>query len=216
MTTNIIDEFVEYLSGRHFNAGNLLSKLSAAGRRSGEKTCETFGKSGDLSRTTLPPRSRRFTARAPPQLIAATPLTANFAPLPARDAGTPYQHADGSAAGGRDPNDVAAARRRDRPRFAGRIEIGSRGPRDRDRGGSARRRSLRADAERRAPPTTSIESLAISQRAPVVRRERSGRARDGTARNRHPHRAVPHRLVCAARRRLAARSADAAGVLPRH
>ena len=115
MTTNIIDEFVEYLSSRHFNAGNLLSKLGASGRRSGEKTLRDLWEVSDLSANDFATEVASFYSlpRATlPQLIAATPLTAKFSRRFLRETLVfPYQHADGKP---RlvlaDPNDVAAAR----------------------------------------------------------------------------------------------------------
>src|ERR1044072_2334547 len=115
MTTNIIDEFVEYLSSRHFNAGNLLSKLNASGRRGGEKTLRDLWEVSDLSANDFASEVAAFYSlpRATlPQLIAATPLTAKFSRRFLRETLVfPYQHADGKP---RlvlaDPNDVAAAR----------------------------------------------------------------------------------------------------------
>src|ERR1044072_1048237 len=115
MTTNIIDEFVEYLSSRHFNAGNLLSKLNASGRRGGEKTLRDLWEVSDLSANDFASEVAAF-YRLPratlPQLIAATPLTAKFSRRFLRETLVfPYQHADGKP---RlvlaDPNDVAAPR----------------------------------------------------------------------------------------------------------
>ena len=115
MTTNIIDEFVEYLSSRHFNAGNLLSKLSAAGRRGGEKTLRDLWEVSDLSANDFATEVATFYAlprTTLPQLIAATPLTAKFSRRFLRETLVfPYQHADGKPRlVVADPNDVAAAR----------------------------------------------------------------------------------------------------------
>ena len=81
MTTNIIDEFVEYLSSRHFNASNLLSKLSASGRRNGEKTLRDLWEVSDLSANDFATEVASFYSlprTTLPQLIAATALTAKF------------------------------------------------------------------------------------------------------------------------------------------
>ncbi len=115
MTTNIIDEFVEYLSTRHFNAGSLLSKLDASGRRSGEKTLRDLWEVSDLSANDFANEVSTFFAlpRATlPQLIDATPLTAKFSRRFLRETLVfPYQHADGKPRlVVADPNDVAAAR----------------------------------------------------------------------------------------------------------
>jgi len=115
MTTNIIDEFVEYLSSRHFNAGNLLSKLSASGRRNGEKTLRDLWEVSDLSANDFATEVASFYAlprTTLPQLIAATALTAKFSRRFLRETLVfPYQHADGKPRlVVADPNDVAAAR----------------------------------------------------------------------------------------------------------
>jgi general secretion pathway protein E len=115
MTTNIIDDFVNYLSSRHFNAGNLLSKLNSAPRRGGEKTLRDLWEVSDLSANDFAAEVAAF-YRLPrmllPQLIAATPLVAKFSRRFLRETLVfPYQHADGRP---RlvlaDPNDVAALR----------------------------------------------------------------------------------------------------------
>jgi len=115
MTTNIIDEFVEYLSSRHFNAGNLLSKLSASGRRNGEKTLRDLWEVSDLSANDFATEVASFYSlprTTLPQLIAATALTAKFSRRFLRETLVfPYQHADGKPRlVVADPNDVAAAR----------------------------------------------------------------------------------------------------------
>ena len=115
MTTNIIDEFVEYLSSRHFNAGNLLSKLSASGRRTGEKTLRDLWEVSDLSANDFATEVASFYSlprTTLPQLIAATALTAKFSRRFLRETLVfPYQHADGKPRlVVADPNDVAAAR----------------------------------------------------------------------------------------------------------
>jgi general secretion pathway protein E len=115
MTTNIIDEFVEYLSSRHFNAGNLLSKLSASGRRNGEKTLRDLWEVSDLSANDFATEVASFYSlprTTLPQLIGATALTAKFSRRFLRETLVfPYQHADGKPRlVVADPNDVAAAR----------------------------------------------------------------------------------------------------------
>jgi general secretion pathway protein E len=115
MTTHIIDEFVEYLSSRHFNAGNLLSKLSASGRRGGEKTLRDLWEVSDLSANDFATEVASFYSLSRitlPQLIAATPLTGKFSRRFLRETLVfPYQHADGKPRlVVADPNDVAAAR----------------------------------------------------------------------------------------------------------
>ena len=115
MTTNIIDEFVNYLSSRHFNAGNLLSKLNSVPRRGGEKTLRDLWEVSDLSANDFAAEVATF-YRLPrmllPELIAAAPLVAKFSRRFLRETLVfPYQHADGRP---RlvlaDPNDVAALR----------------------------------------------------------------------------------------------------------
>ena len=115
MTTNIIDEFVEYLSSRHFNAGSLLSKLSASGRRTGEKTLRDLWEVSDLSANDFATEVASFYSlprTTLPQMIAATALTAKFSRRFLRETLVfPYQHADGKPRlVVADPNDVAAAR----------------------------------------------------------------------------------------------------------
>src|SRR5688500_14732061 len=115
MTTSIVDEFVNYLSSRHFNAANLLAKLNSTPRRNADKTLRDLWEASDLSANDFASEVAAF-YRLPrvtlPQLIAATPLTAKFSRRFLRETLVfPYQHADGRA---RlvlaDPNDVAAAR----------------------------------------------------------------------------------------------------------
>jgi general secretion pathway protein E len=115
MTANIIDQFVEYLSSRHFNAGSLLLKLNAAPRRSGEKTLRDLWEVSDLSANDFANEVAGFYARPRltlPQLIAAAPLAAKFSRRFLRETLVfPYQHADGRPRlVVADPNDVAAAR----------------------------------------------------------------------------------------------------------
>jgi len=115
MTASIVDEFVNYLSSRHFNAANLLAKLNSIPRRTGDKTLRDLWEASDLSANDFATEVAAF-YRLPrvtlPQLIAATPLTAKFSRRFLRETLVfPYQHADGRP---RlvlaDPNDVAAAR----------------------------------------------------------------------------------------------------------
>src|SRR6266542_1291427 len=115
MTTNAVDEFVKYLTDRHFNAASLLSKLNSAPRRTGERTLRDLWEASDLSANDFAEEVARF-HRLPrmtlPQLIAATPLVAKFSRRFLRETLVfPYQHADGRP---RlvlaDPNDAAAVR----------------------------------------------------------------------------------------------------------
>jgi general secretion pathway protein E len=115
MTTSIVDEFVNYLSSRHFNAANLLAKLNSIPRRTGDKTLRDLWEASDLSANDFASEVAAF-YRLPrvtlQQLIAAAPLTAKFSRRFLRETLVfPYQHADGRP---RlvlaDPNDVAAAR----------------------------------------------------------------------------------------------------------
>src|SRR4051812_31910997 len=115
MTPNIIDQFVEYLSSRHFVAGNLLSKLNSTGRRGGERTLRDLWEVSDLSANDFATEVASFYAMPRvtlPQLIAATPLTAKFSRRFLRETLVfPYQHADGRPRVVlADPNDIAAAR----------------------------------------------------------------------------------------------------------
>jgi general secretion pathway protein E len=115
MSANIIDEFVEYLSSRHFGAGNLLSKLNSTGRRSGEKTLRDLWEASDLSANDFASEVASFYSLPRlglPQLIAATPLVAKFSRRFLRETLVfPYQHADGRARlVMADPNDIAAVR----------------------------------------------------------------------------------------------------------
>jgi general secretion pathway protein E len=115
MSANIIDEFAEYLSKRHINAGSLLSKLHATGRRNSEKTLRDLWEVSDLSANDFASEVAGFYAlprRTLPELIAAAPLAAKFSRRFLRETLVfPYQHADGKP---RlvlaDPNDAAAVR----------------------------------------------------------------------------------------------------------
>src|SRR5712671_5571500 len=115
MTANIIDEFAEYLSTRHFNAGSLLSKLSSVPRRGGDKTLRDLWEVSDLSANDFATEVASFYALARltlPELIAATPLAAKFSRRFLRETLVfPYQHADGRPRlVVADPNDAAAVR----------------------------------------------------------------------------------------------------------
>ena len=115
MTPNIIDQFVEYLSSRHFVAGNLLSKLNSTGRRGGERTLRDLWEVSDLSANDFATEVASFYALPRltlAQLIAAAPLTAKFSRRFLRETLVfPYQHADGRPRlVVADPNDVAAVR----------------------------------------------------------------------------------------------------------
>ena len=81
MTTSVVDEFVKYLSGRHFNAAGLLSKLNSTPRRNGEKTLRDLWEASDLSANDFADEVAQF-YRLPrvalPQLFAAPSLAARF------------------------------------------------------------------------------------------------------------------------------------------
>lgn len=115
MTTNVIDEFVKYLTDRHFNAAGLLSKLNSASRRTGEKTLRDLWEASDLSANDFAEEVASF-YRLPriglPQLIAAPTLAAKFSRRFLRETLVfPYSGADGAC---RlvlaDPTDIAAVR----------------------------------------------------------------------------------------------------------
>src|SRR5882724_9522820 len=115
MSANIIEEFVEYLSSRHFGAGNLLLKLNSAGRRGSEKTLRDLWEASDLSANDFATEVASFYALPRltlPQLIAAAPLAAKFSRRFLRETLVfPYQHTDGRPRlVVADPNDVAAVR----------------------------------------------------------------------------------------------------------
>jgi general secretion pathway protein E len=115
MSANIIDEFVEYLSSRHFGSGNLLSKLNSTGRRGHEKTLRDLWEVSDLSANDFASEVASFYSLPRltlPQLIAATPLAAKFSRRFLRETLVfPYQHTDGRPRlVVADPNDVAAVR----------------------------------------------------------------------------------------------------------
>jgi len=99
MTTNIIDEFAKYLEQRHFNAANLLSKLSSAPRRTGENTLRDLWEVSDLSANDFAEAVAAFYGLPRltlPQLIAAPALTAKFSRRFLRETLVfPYQAPDG-------------------------------------------------------------------------------------------------------------------------
>src|SRR5882724_3133938 len=111
MSANIIEEFVEYLSSRHFGAGNLLSKLNSTGRRGGEKTLRDLWEASDLSANDFANEVAGF-YRLPrvtlPHLIAAPALTAKFSRRFLRETLVfPYQAANGARLVLADPTDEA-------------------------------------------------------------------------------------------------------------
>src|SRR3954452_23998527 len=115
MTANIVEEFVNYLSARHFNAASLLSKLNSTSRRDGERTLKDLWEASDLSANDFADEVAQF-CRLPritlPQLIAASALTAKFSRRFLRETLVfPYQADDGRP---RlvlaDPTDAAAVR----------------------------------------------------------------------------------------------------------
>jgi len=115
MTTSVVDEFVKYLSGRHFNAAGLLSKLDATPRRNGEKTLRDLWEASDLSANDFAEEVAGF-YRLPriglPQMIAAPTLAGKFSRRFLRETLVfPYSAADGTCRlAVADPNDVAAVR----------------------------------------------------------------------------------------------------------
>src|SRR5260370_664043 len=115
MTDNIVDEFVNYWSARHFNAASLLSKLNSVSRRNGERTLKDLWEASDLSANDFADEVAQF-YRLPrvalPQLIAAPALTAKFSRRFLRETLVfPYAAEDGRP---RlvlaDPTDAAAVR----------------------------------------------------------------------------------------------------------
>src|SRR5882757_5675271 len=115
MTANIVEEFVNYLSARHFNAASLLSKLNSTSRRNGERTLKDLWEASDLSANDFADEVAQF-YRLPrialPQLIAAPALTAKFSRRFLRETLVfPYAAEDGRP---RlvlaDPSDAAAVR----------------------------------------------------------------------------------------------------------
>src|SRR5436305_12253818 len=115
MTTNVVDEFAQYLTERHINAAALLAKLNSGGRRADDKTLRDLWEASDLSANDFAEEVAAF-YRLPriglPQLIAAPTLAPQFSRRFLRETLVfPYQATDGSC---RlvlaDPTDVAAAR----------------------------------------------------------------------------------------------------------
>ncbi len=115
MTANIVDEFVNYLSTRHFNAASLLSKLNSTSQRNGERTLKDLWEASDLSANDFADEVAQF-YRLPrvtlPQLIAAPALAARFSRRFLRETLVfPYAAEDGRP---RlvlaDPTDAAAVR----------------------------------------------------------------------------------------------------------
>jgi general secretion pathway protein E len=115
MTANIVDEFVNYLSARHFNAASLLSKLNSTSRRNDERTLKDLWEASDLSANDFADEVAQF-YRLPrvalPQLIAAPALAAKFSRRFLRETLVfPYSAEDGRP---RlvlaDPTDAAAVR----------------------------------------------------------------------------------------------------------
>jgi general secretion pathway protein E len=115
MTKSVVDEFVKYLSDRHFNAAGLLSKLNSTPRRNGEKTLRDLWEASDLSANDFAEEVAGF-YRLPriglPQLIAAPTLAGKFSRRFLRETLVfPYSAADGTCRlAVADPNDVAAVR----------------------------------------------------------------------------------------------------------
>src|SRR5688572_10132842 len=115
MTTSVVDEFVKYLSDRHFNAPGLLSKLNSISRRNGEKTLRDLWEASDLSANDFAEevagfyRLRRIGL---PQLVAAPTLAARFSRRFLRETLVfPYSAPAGSwRLAVADPNDVATVR----------------------------------------------------------------------------------------------------------
>src|SRR3954453_18320817 len=115
MTANIVDEFVNYLSARHYNAASLLSKLNSTSRRTGERTLKDLWEASDLSANDFADEVAQF-YRLPrvalPQLIGAPALTGKFSRRFLRETLVfPYSAEDGRP---RlvlaDPTDAAAVR----------------------------------------------------------------------------------------------------------
>src|ERR1043165_8441157 len=115
MTTNVVDEFANYLTERHINAAALLAKLNSGGRPADDKTLRDLYEASDLSANDFAEEVAAF-YRLPrialPQLVSAQPPTVRFSRrfLP-ETLVFPYQ-----GAGGRcrlvvaDPTDEAAVR----------------------------------------------------------------------------------------------------------
>jgi general secretion pathway protein E len=115
MSANIIDEFVEYLTHRHFNAESLLAKLNSTPRRNGEKTLRDLWEASDLSANDFAEEVAAFYRLSRiglPQLIAAPSLAQKFSRRFLRETLVfPYSGADGRARLAlADPTDAAAVR----------------------------------------------------------------------------------------------------------
>src|SRR5947207_11113182 len=100
MTTNVLDEFAQYLTERHINAAALLAKLNSGGRRADDNTLRDLYEASDLSANDFAEEVAAF-YRLPrialPQLISAQPLTAKFSRRFLRETLVfPYQGAAGS------------------------------------------------------------------------------------------------------------------------
>jgi general secretion pathway protein E len=115
MTANIWREFAEYLAGRNFIAGELLSKLGAPDARGGEKKLRDLWELTELSANDFADEVARFYGLPRvglPQLIAASSAVARFSRRFLRETSVfPYEAADKSfRLVVADPNDVAAVR----------------------------------------------------------------------------------------------------------
>jgi general secretion pathway protein E len=115
MSSNILDEFAQYLCDRQINSHTLLAKLNSAPRRNTDRTLKDLWEASDLSANDFAEEVARFhelPRAALPQLIAAAPLTAKFSRRFLRETMVfPYQHADGAPRlVVADPNDAAAVR----------------------------------------------------------------------------------------------------------
>jgi general secretion pathway protein E len=115
MSSNILDDFTQYLCDRHLSSQNLLAKLNSSPRRNTDRTLRDLWEASDLSANDFAEEVARFhnlPRAALPQLIAATPLTAKFSRRFLRETLVfPYQHADGAPRlVVADPNDAASVR----------------------------------------------------------------------------------------------------------
>jgi general secretion pathway protein E len=115
MSSNVLDDFTQYLCEGHLNSGALLAKLNSTPHRNTDRTLRDLWEASDLSPNDFAEAVARFheLPRATlPQLIAAAPLTAKFSKRFLRETLVfPYQHADGAPRlVVADPNDAAAVR----------------------------------------------------------------------------------------------------------
>jgi general secretion pathway protein E len=115
MSSNILDDFTQYLCDRHLSSQNLLAKLNSSPHRNTDRTLRDLWEASDLSANDFAEEVARFhnlPRAALPQLIAATPLTAKFSRRFLRETLVfPYQHADGAPRlVVADPNDAASVR----------------------------------------------------------------------------------------------------------